>query len=283
MSFHVAAFMPSAVLTGIPSEQDVAAVTDTYLPLSGTRLYLEREFRVLAALSACGVEGGGLSPSVTRARIFTPSLAPLLAGLIRPLSATGNGAGSMAIPNDPLSLMTLLHSPLRVGPEELGIRAVVPVTQTSVDRAVGLVWLTDKPDFSIPASAGGGLGAFWVRFTTGVAGATAFNVWQSGALALDQSLPGGQYAVIGMDFNGAGGSSGQSNAIAARLIFNTQTMRPGVVAQNGFSYRNHSIFYNGALGVWGVFSNTSPPGIEVLCASATATTAEGYLQLIKIG
>jgi hypothetical protein len=91
-----------------------------------------------------------------------------------------------------------------------------------------------------------------------------------------------------MKFNAVSG-------VAARLIFGNQGSRPGVIACNsatgaanvgGFSDSKDqydALFRYGRAGVFGTFSHTNPPNMEVICSVADPAAAMHVaLDLIKI-
>lgn len=101
------------------------------------------------------------------------------------------------------------------------------------------------------------------------------NQWTAGTLNLDQTLPAGDYMVIGMAAFGTG-------LLAARLIFPERTERPGILAQQAAIEYDESTFRYGQFGVWGKFKNVSLPQLEVLAYAANATQTV-ILDLVRVG
>jgi len=129
---------------------------------------------------------------------------------------------------------------------------------------------------------------FTGRIETVIADAAApavVNAWTPTAVVFRQVLRAGTYAVVGMK------ASGQSMT-AARLIFGNQGARPGVIANSGgagyvgnFIQQDFArgMFRYGRSGVWGTFTHTNPPVVEVLCQVAdAAATMHFALDVIKI-
>lgn len=112
---------------------------------------------------------------------------------------------------------------------------------------------------------------FSVRCTAAIAQAAA--AWVNGNLTFGQTLPAGDYAVVGARFRSA-------DAIAGRLVFPAQVARPGAPAANAFTDIDHPAFRFGNLGVWGVFPNTIPPTLDMLGGAAAAQVV--ILDLMRV-
>jgi hypothetical protein len=162
-----------------------------------------------------------------------------------------------------------------------------------------LAWYADQP-FTIPAleevapqvtsgTAGTELATFLLWVTQGLvpipagqiytARATATitavpNAWTLGSFTLDQSLPSGNYAVVGAECIG-------TTILGFRLVFPNQLFRPGAIGHAAVGDINDWRLQTRRLGVWGQFLNTAPPQLEILCTAAD-TAQELYLQLIPM-
>src|SRR5262245_20636010 len=98
--------------------------------------------------------------------------------------------------------------------------------------------------------------------TTGVAGQ-----WELSPMVLDQNLPTGTYAVIGLDVV----SDQAVGAVEfARLAWTGgaqagggQMWRPGVLVRTGFDEQNWPDWSNGLWGTLGSFTSTAQPNLEV--------------------
>jgi len=114
------------------------------------------------------------------------------------------------------------------------------------------------------------------------------NTWSPTAIVFRQALRAGTYAVVGMKLNAVSG-------VAGRLIFGNQGARPGVLACNsatgaanvgGFSDSKDqfdSLFRYGRAGVFGTFSHTNPPVLEIIASVADPAAAiHVALDVIKI-
>lgn len=111
-----------------------------------------------------------------------------------------------------------------------------------------------------------------IRFTAAVTNA-AFAWSAPAALAFQDTIEGGQYAVYGLEVF-------QATNIAARLVLQNQLWRPGTIGSQAFGTRTHEMFVGG-LGLWGYFNTYSVPQIEVLGDTAGAGTVEGHLWVAK--
>lgn len=129
----------------------------------------------------------------------------------------------------------------------------------------GLVWLGDGPQ--IPATGR----MFTVRATSAITQIDA--VWTNGVLTLGQTLPAGQYQVVGM-------RARSTDMVAARLVFVEQSARPGVPGVNAIPDEDVKSLRHGMAGVFGVFPNTIPPTVDVTGGVATAQVY--MLDLIRL-
>ncbi len=271
MPAHVVAYFNSSVSTSLT---DVQALTDGVIPVSNfgisaipPRAQPADDLHLIAAAAA--------SSTVQRARVYTDGMRPFGPHYIRPAQASGAGVGPL-FPDNP-RLMTLFHTPILLPrSEQIHVEAV---TAAAVGEPfVCLLWVASQLQ-PLPAA---GTDVRWIRYTN--TDTVSPNGWfrlTSANTAFEQSLPGGVYAVMGMEHFSA-------TAQAARLVFAGQSERPGVIAMNsaggaagGVTGRNHPAFYDGSLGVFGQFQNGNWPGIEVLCNGAD-TSAEGYLWVAKV-
>lgn len=97
--------------------------------------------------------------------------------------------------------------------------------------------------------------------------------WVSGAMTFGQTLPVGNYDVVGMRVEATG-------LIAARLVFvgSSAVVRPGCPGLSGLTIMDFVEFRMGRIGTWGSFFSLTPPQLEVLGATGTAQVI--YLDLI---
>lgn len=196
--------------------------------------------------------------NLTNARINTPSL--------RSVNLPSIGVVDTAVTPTSLPGIDWLYGQL------LLLRKIDPTIMEVTDTAgagqlYGFLGLVDQPMWIVPQGS-----PITVRATASIV--LGNKVWGAGSFALDQPLPAGRYAVIGMDVVGA-------NLIAARLVPQGGGPRPGVIARTAFSNKPDPMFRNGQLGTWFEFESTAIPNIE-LFGNAAPTTQTIYLDIVRI-
>jgi hypothetical protein len=236
------------------AEVDLTPVTDAVVPVTAANHFLPQRDTPIIYLGAC-------SANLQRARISTPTLALVTTPFIRPI----NQALTFGMPQ---RVWDLSEQPLVIkGLEEI----TMLVTQNGgatqqVVAVAGLMWQ------SVPAPPGN----IWVLRGTSTSAAT-INVWTQVAMAWQNALPTGQYAVCGMQASSA-------TMIAARLILENQVPRPGVLGLQGLTNDTPFLFRASSpsdLGVWGQFHNYNMPLVEVLCTAADASF-EVYMDVQRL-
>jgi hypothetical protein len=110
--------------------------------------------------------------------------------------------------------------------------------------------------------------------------------WELCQLVLDEILPNGNYAVVGLDAVQSG-TVGQAEF--ARLAWTGGSQvgggplwRPGVTVSTGFGEQNWPFWQSGGWGTLGTFSSTAQPNVEVFSATGTALTYDLYIDVIKV-
>lgn len=99
------------------------------------------------------------------------------------------------------------------------------------------------------------------------------NEWSHTPLTFSQTLPAGDYAVMGMSWVDATG-------IAARLMVPAYPWRPACLASTIGSGERTSLFRKGRWGRWLEFDFDNPPSVELL--NTGVTKGEIYLDLMQI-
>lgn len=130
----------------------------------------------------------------------------------------------------------------------------------------GLAWLSDGPLQAVTGPI--------YSLTATAAAALAAGAWVPSNLTFTQTLPAGDYQIVGMRARGA-------NLVAARLAFVGGTLRPGVPAVNTIAQTDTLDFRYGAAGIFGQFNNTTPPIVE--CLGITDVSQSFIFDLIKVG
>ena len=232
--------------------EDIAPVVDGIMTIQNNHFLPQRNYNLLYAYFG----GAG----ATRARFITPTWRQLSTPWIRPINLA-------IVPLDEANIADYSSNPLMVrGLEELQLEGYQTTGGAAVVMAAA--GLSDGPVSQAPKGdiiAMRGTGA-----TTVTAGA-----WSNVAATWQDTLPNGQYAVVGLEAIG-------TTCVAARLIFEDQVFRPGCVGQSLVSGNGSPLFRNGNLGIWGRFNAYRIPSIEFLC-NAADTAQEFYLHLMRIG
>ena len=93
--------------------------------------------------------------------------------------------------------------------------------------------------------------------------AAVANLWTQIVVTWDQTIPAGNYAVIGSNHQSATG-------LAHRFFFKDQVMRPGYISTTSLGNLSEPSYYYGGWGKLGTFNTYTYPTIEVLCNGADA-------------
>jgi hypothetical protein len=252
--FTLAAFNRSVDQAGAYAQ--IYAVADPHITIVNNEVQIPEVNKLML------VAGMMERAAANRLRLYSPSLRMKSKFQVTPLNMQ---AAADIVPDSPPKVMDLRQNPLslivgeRLGAESDGNPAAAQYQSV-------LVWFCD----AVPAPVQGEI--FCVRAT----GATALvaNAWTDSALAFDEDLPRGRYAIVGMRALSAG-------CIAARLFLPGARWRPGclgVVLQQDLG---SPIFRLGQLGSWGEFEDTDTVTGQFLSISADATQ-QVYLDLMQV-
>lgn len=149
------------------------------------------------------------------------------------------------------------------------LQALVSTSATATDGVLTALFLKPKMD---PLTLPGG-DVYPTRFTASISGVAG--QWARGNITFTQSLPAGNYAVLGMDVQDA-------DSQLARLRFQKYEMLPGVPVRNAVTGIQMPQFRNGRFGVFGTFANTAQPSLEIFSASGSASAQVGVMDLVKL-
>lgn len=248
MEFTVIAYtesQDSAVLVPI------AAVADSHVTVAGDDIYVP----ALAKLG--GYWFGGAS--TTLAQIESPSLRDQ--GCLIDVSAHDLADE----PVTPAAMHKLFHNPIDLHETE-ALRTLAAEGGAGAVRTNAVLFLCRSPAEPVKGRE------FTIRATN--ASTLVADNWTNGALTLTQTLPAGDYAIVGMKAWSAG-------LRAARLVIPGYPWRPGCLGGDLCSDRDEPIFRHGKLGTWGRFKHNTPPTVDFFSASAD-TSQVVFLDLIKI-
>lgn len=199
-----------------------------------------------------------LEANLTRAKIQTPKTRALANPYLRPIDRAA------AVPQR-ANYCDMVHTPIMLNPID-ETQLLFSNNAGAAEPGFGALWIDDG-NTQFPRG-----NIFTVRGTT--AFTPTLGAWSSAQITLDQVLPAGRYAVVGMELVGAGNFIG-------RLIFPLQQLRPGVIASAAFGNFPGDYFHRGYMGEFGQFESVAQPLIDVFCIVATANP-EVYLDLIKV-
>lgn len=250
---HLAAFRGAK--TDSTANENVPALIDNALTTSANNRYIAGgTVRIYAAMAA--------NDTISRCRITAPSLRQEGLPEIFPVSVTATQ------PTQPLIACWDLMGPAIQANEEFGVE--MSNGASTVD--FGQAWLALR-DRVQPIPAGKRMRIVGVSTQTLIASA-----WTLGGITLDQVLPYGTYAVIGM-------ACVCVSAFAARLVFPQGGMwRPGCpVSPTVGGVDVNQFFLAGNLGEWGRFPSIAQPQLELAGSTAGAQTATVILDLVQVG
>jgi len=245
--FHTGAFTASL---GNVQNADVPAIADDWLSVQNSHFFPQQDYRLFWAV--------GIGLAMDRMRIVSPSKRLVSLPLIRPLNvaaAPANITPTADYRDDLFRIFAL---------EELSVNA--DMNAVGPNRVFCVMGLGDRID---PAPTGD---LFTIRATSTTA--ASVNVWTTLALTFVDTIPQGNFAVVGLEVQSA-------TAIAARLIFENQYMRPGAISITSLANRADVLHRKGGMGLMGTFKAQRTPIPQVLCTAADAAH-EVYLDLVRI-
>lgn len=221
----------------------VVAVPDQAVNVISSRYQFQVSRRIIRAFA--GIPDGSVC------RLDAPSFNRFVRPIIDPIDADATLGGNLPAVYDCGLTGPMIPKLENFAP--LATRAGAGVA----DVAVG-IWSTanyqDAPQGTITT----------VRGTSNSTGAKG--IWNLGQVTFDQALPNAAYWVVGMRVTGA-------NCLFARLVFPNQVDRPGCMCNVDPTAYISPSFRFGSGGLFGQFTNTNPPQIEVLGTGAVAVQA----------
>jgi hypothetical protein len=246
-------------LVGYTESQDsasltnVAALSDPHIRVSGDDVIVPSALNYVGGVYAIGAD-------TTRAQLVSPSIRRRYPFEIVPVEVA-------AEPADPVKMFPLFDNPLQLDPDE-SLNAQAAENNASSGRSTVLVWLCDGATSPIT-----GAEIFTIRATN--TSTLSTYAWTNGALTFNDTLPAGDYALVGARASSAG-------LIAFRFVFSQYAWRPGAIGMDTVGEVGAPIFRFGKLGVWGEFSHNTPPTVDFLSLSAdTSQTVDLDLILLS--
>jgi hypothetical protein len=265
-----------------PAVQNTAGLADQHVTVLADNITVPSQCNKII-----GVYDGAaltvLAVPVYYAALSSPSLRATSLVQLSSIDSQATGAGVEYPGAGALPLGTSIcyndfkEAPIQLTPGEALQFLSATQAASAVETHRVLVFLTDGNIAPMPAGA---------RIETVMADAAAAavaNVWSATAIVFQQALRAGTYAIVGMSAHGV-------TMTGARLVLGNQGARPGCIGQNGVLGTMaqpdiaNGLFRYGRLGVWGTFTHTNPPVVEVLCQAAdAAATMRFALDIVKIG
>lgn len=249
--FHLLAYTSGVLAVATPN-QDVPALNDDIFVIatSTNHFLMDDDVSLLAAHAA--------SVTLDRARVVLPSYRNLGLPFVRPMQV------GLLPPTDP-NVSRFLDNPITLRKnEDVAIEATI--TAAGPERGNFLLWVAKSLD-ALPAGQ-----IFPLRFVSVTAAVP--NAWTTLAITLDQALPPGDYGLVMSDVFSA-------NGMAHRWIIPNQLYRPGQLSLQTTGQRTHKMWTEYEFGLWGKFSNTTLPRLQVLCNVADAAHT-GFMYLVPL-
>lgn len=233
---HIVAYFESMSAGAALSQ--VNALSDPMVSIRNNNFILQQDAR-LAWFWAGGA-------NLTRARLVTPSFRQVTNSEIRPYDTAANPS------DDPNVAFFDEAAPMLRAQEEIEFQTTNTLGTGSEDH-YGIMALNFGNAVSRPA------GQSWILRGTSTTNTTA-DTWSILTVTWDDDLPGGNWIVTGLEHQ-------SSDAIAARLIFDGQFFRPGVLGITALGNRTHPLFSKTPM-VMGRFTAFRFPEVEVLTEAA---------------
>lgn len=235
---------------------NITAVPDAHLTTNGDDI-------TVPSLANIAFAAGGIALNALLCRLESPTLRNQNRLAINPLNGLNDGDVE---PSDPPAVYDIAQNPRRLSATEL-LQCVI----NSNPAAAAFQWcgvgFSDGPITPVVRQE-----VVTVEATS--ATTVTARAWSATQLTFTDRLDPGKYEVLGLRAIGA-------TMILARFVFKPGRWRPGALAMDSMATVDHPLFRNGKLGVWGEFSSTEPPDIEVLCDSGD-TTQRYFIDLVKI-
>lgn len=246
MPFTTVAYYESQTATALAN---MAALADQHVTVAGDDIYVP-ELTKLMGYHFLGVD-------LTQARIDSPSLRGSM-------MIDVEGFDYLAEPASPPNWHDLFENPVSLVRSE-ALRAQM-IEGTGPSAAWAIYWLGSGPI----TKAKGEIRT--VRATSATT-QVALN-WTNCPLTFDQTLPSGEYAIVGL--------RGQSaTAIACRLVIPGYQWRPGTIACDADADISTPRHRQGNAGIMGTFHHNEPPSVEFAAIAADAAQVV-HLDLIKV-
>lgn len=244
---HVLAF--TATMTAGSTNEQVAALSDGIVTISSNQFIFDRDMKLWAAY----VQGA----TITEARVNTPAFRVIALPRIEPVNVA-------ALPGDLFPLCDWRMNPTTIKKTD-GVALETSNGAGAGERHWGILFVGE----GVVTEPRGEV------YTIRAAGTTTVtaNAWSQCNLTFEQTLPGGEYEILGMRFI-------STTAVAGRIILAGGGFRPGCIGVASQAQDDRNLFRAGKFGSYGTFKSYAPPVLEALCTGAdTAQTV--YFDVVR--
>lgn len=230
---------------------DTSPVADNWVGIQNGHYFPQRDLRLF---------GGWFgNVNLTKVTLVTPQSRRVVPPVLYPIQAT-------LLPPDRPHVWDRRTNPFTLRAiEEISLQINMGGAANAI--FTGVLFVGDQLN---PVPAGDIYSLHGVSTTAAVA-----NTWTVVNVTWDQTIPSGQYMVIGSQHQ-------STNAIAHRFNFRDPVMRPGFLSLTSLGNITDPSYYQGGWGSLGQFNTTAYPFVEVYCAAADASH-DIVMNMIKIG
>jgi len=229
------------------------AVSDQHIKVYGEKIYISSYNHIIGGIALPGA-------LALEARLVSPSLRRVNPFYFSPLEAA-------LIPTEPIAAIFHPECPIKLEENE-ALEIEVKATAGAAREASAGVFLAPG---SVPPVKGE---IFTVN--TSVNLALVLHSWEYSEITFPDSLPVGNYRVVGARAIVASG-------VVFRFVPVGEAYRPGGICAQAVDDIDPDLQRFGGLGNWFTFNSIQPPGIEVLGSAAVgAADYEVYVDVIKV-
>ncbi len=255
MPMHMVGFYKSVLTAG--TLQPLPPIPDSTVTVSVNDLFVPDKYNQLLA-AACLSKGG----TSTQAQLRSPSLREMFFPEVNPQVIGANFDNTHPYTDwfsNPVQLIT--NEGLNFYSDAGGDGSTTEGVYGIVNLGAGKISPASGKMYSIRASSAAALSA---------------GKWVQSPIAFDQTLPVGNYDIVGMRCEGSG-------LVAARLLFigASAITRPGALGVAGSTSVVVTDERYGSVGIYGTFNSITQPSVE--CLGDTGTSQTFVFDLIKRG
>ena len=219
---------------------DMIPVTDAWIGIQNSHFFPQEPLRLYG-----GWMGG---VNLTKVTLVTPRSRQVVPPVLYPIQGT-------VTPPDRPHVWDRRTNPFTINAiEEISVQANIGGAANAINTAI--MFMGESLD---PVPTGDIYALHGVSATAAVA-----NTWTQVTVSWDQTIPAGNYAVIGSQHQ-------STNAIAHRFYFRNKNLRPGMLSITALTNIGEPSYYFGGWGQLGQFNTTAYPFIEVYCNGADAS------------